>query len=458
VRDRIVWKYALGLELTDEGFNYSILSEFRKRLVEGQAEHRLFDRLIEQLVERGLLKARGRQRTDSTWVLGAIRNLNRLELVGETMYHALNSLALADPTWVKAHVPSEWYTRYGKRFYDYQLPKDKTGRHDLAEQIGRDGAYLFRLVWTDPDRCLRNIPAVQVLRRIWLQQYYLEEDKVMWRDGNPSAPPSSLMIASPYALQARYSTKRGHTAWIGYKVHLTEACDEARPRLITHIETTVATLQETDVVEKIHNDLAQHDLLPSDHLVDMGYTSAKLLTSSRENFDVELVGELRPDGSRQASANEGYDQTQFQVDWENKQVICPQGQVSTSWKPSKPPNGPHTIQVTFARATCQACPVQAHCMPPNQQRYEAVQAARIYQKTAEFKTRYRARAGIEGTLSQAVNALDMRRSRYIGLARTHLQHVLTATAINVLRTVNWLAEQPLARTRVSPFQALAQAC
>jgi transposase len=101
VRARIDWKYALGLELTDEGFHYSALSEFRTRLVQGGIEHLLLDRLLERCQERGWLKARGRQRTDSTYVLGAVKALNQLELVGETLRHALNVLATVAPEWLK---------------------------------------------------------------------------------------------------------------------------------------------------------------------------------------------------------------------------------------------------------------------------------------------------------------------------------------------------------------------
>jgi transposase len=107
VRGRIDWKYALGLELTDPGFDHTVLSEFRTRLVAGQAAQLLLETLLTRVCERGLLKARGRQRTDSTHVLAAIRVLNRLELVGETVRHALNSLAVVAPDWLRAWVPPE---------------------------------------------------------------------------------------------------------------------------------------------------------------------------------------------------------------------------------------------------------------------------------------------------------------------------------------------------------------
>lgn len=121
VRDRIVWKYVLGLALTDAGFDFSVLSEFRQRLVEHEAGQRLLDEMLQQFKARGLLKARGKQRTDSTHVLAAVRNLNQLELVHETLRHVLNELALAMPVWLKSWVPGDWFDRYGERTGHYLL-------------------------------------------------------------------------------------------------------------------------------------------------------------------------------------------------------------------------------------------------------------------------------------------------------------------------------------------------
>jgi transposase len=111
VRARIDWKYLLGLELTDSGFDFSVWSEFRDRLLAGGAEERLLDKLLERCQTQGLVKSRGRQRTDSTHVLGAIRVLNRLELVGETLRAALNELAHVAPDWLQSVAPPEWYER-----------------------------------------------------------------------------------------------------------------------------------------------------------------------------------------------------------------------------------------------------------------------------------------------------------------------------------------------------------
>jgi transposase len=139
VRARIDWKYLLGLALTDEGFDFSVLSEFRDRLVLGSAEQLLLDALLAHCQQVKVLRARGRQRTDATHVLGAVRVLNRLECVGEALRAALNSLAVVAPTWLRAQVPSEWVDRYAARLESYRLPSSAPARQVLALTIGADG-------------------------------------------------------------------------------------------------------------------------------------------------------------------------------------------------------------------------------------------------------------------------------------------------------------------------------
>src|SRR5215510_7255191 len=210
VRGRIDWKYALGLELTDAGFDFSVLSEFRTRLLAGAAEERFLTQMLDRFVERGLLTARGTQRTDSTHIVAAVRELNRLEIVGETLHHTLNVLAQVDPNWVRGQVTAEWFLRYGQRFSDYRLPKGKLDRQQLAETIGQDGLHLLTQIYSDAAPAhLRTLPAVETLRQVWVQQYYQENGVVHWRDAK-NFPPSSLMIASLYDLDSRYSAKRGH--------------------------------------------------------------------------------------------------------------------------------------------------------------------------------------------------------------------------------------------------------
>lgn len=170
VRARIDWKYALSLDLTDPGFDHTVLSEFRSRLVDAAAESLLFDLLLAQFRQRGLLTARGRQRTDSTHVLAAIRALNRFEVVGETLRHALNVLATVAPDWLRIHSQPEWVERYARRSEDDRLPSTREARQALAETIGADGFLLLTIIFADTASVwLRVIPAVETLRRVWVQ-------------------------------------------------------------------------------------------------------------------------------------------------------------------------------------------------------------------------------------------------------------------------------------------------
>ncbi len=209
VRGRIDWKYALGLDLTDPGFHYSILSEFRTRLVAEGAEARLLTLLLERFQQRGLLKAGGRQRTDSTHVLAAIRHLNRLELVGETMRLALNQLAQVEPDWLRRLISEDWFERYGRRFDSFHLPDTRDKRHALAQQIGRDGYHLMTQAFApDAPEAVRRVPALEILRRIWVQQFYLDasgpEPELRLREPK-DLPPAEQCIRSPYDLDARYA-------------------------------------------------------------------------------------------------------------------------------------------------------------------------------------------------------------------------------------------------------------
>ena len=467
VRSRIDWKYLLGLELEDPGFDFSVLSELRERLLRGGMEQRLLDELLERFRERGLLKARGRQRTDSTHIQAAARNLNRLECVGETLRYALNQLAELAPDWLKQWVPAEWYERYEARFDAYRFPKTESERERLALQIGQDGRQLLLQAYApETAQVIHKHPAIEILRQVWMQQYYLQDDQIFWRKAD-NLPPSERLIPSPYDPDARFSIKR-QTEWFGYKAHLTETCDDDQPHLITHVETTPATTQDEQMTDPIHQALEAKNLLPKEHLLDRGYVDTNVLINSQENHGVEVIGPIKVDTTWQAQAGKGFDVSCFTIDWEQHKAICPNGQVSQVWTDNhKDHAGQPRIYVRFAKSSCQACPVRTDCtrsphgprtlsFKPRPQ-FELLQWARQREHTLAFKEQYAKRAGIEGTISQATRSFDLRRSRYIGQAKTHLQHILIAVAINLARFVNWINQVPQAATRTSAFAALALA-
>jgi transposase len=464
VRGRLDWKYVLSLELTDDGFNFSVLSEFRTRLLENGAETRLFQIMLEGFQERGLLKGRGKQRTDSTHILANVRELNRLEFVGETLRATLNALASVAPDWLKRFAPLDWFERYTRPFNDYRLPQKKAERLAFGEQIGRDGLDLLIHIY-DPDAPteVRQQPEVEFLRRAWVYQFYQDGDQIHWR-GSGNLPSGEHILISPYDPDARYSEKRG-SPWVGYKVHLTEICDADTPHLITHVETTPATQADITALERIHKALEMSGHLPIDHLVDSSYVSSDELVRSQKIYGVDLIGPTRPGLGWQTRDETAFDITHFSVDFYQRVVICPQGQRSIAWTNRTGRHSKPAIHVTFSRHTCLVCPVRQQCttsthngrqiMFQPRAEFEALHAARQRDEEAGFKESYKQRAGIEGTISQATGSLALRRTRYIGMPKVHLQNLLTGAALNLLRVLDWIAGTQRSKTRISSFAQLA---
>jgi transposase len=466
VRARIDWKYALGLHLSDPGFHFSVLSEFRSRLLEGGKERLLLEKLLEGCKERGYLKVRGRARTDSTHILGALRLLSKWERTAETMRAALNALALADPQWLTEHADPEWFERYARRIEDQRLPKGKEARQEYLKTVGADGLRLLgQLDAPHTPEVLKEIAEVETLRLIWEQHYERIEGGLRVLDPK-EMPEAAQRIESPYEAGARYSTKRSMD-WVGYKVHLTESCDEGFPHLITDVHTTAATATDVKQLSAIQDGLARSGLLPAEQLADSSYVCGSNLVSSHTRHKIDLIGPPYKDNTWQAKADQGFDVANFRIDWEEKTVSCPQERQSIRWSKTKTARGRKMIHVEFDPDDCAACPSRPLCtrakslpraltLQPKEE-HEAIQFARRRQKTEEFASVYSRRAGVEGTISQGVRAFGLRKARYRGLGRTHLQEVATAAAINVGRLADWLNGVPNAITRRSRLAALARA-
>jgi len=301
-------------------------------------------------------------------------------------------------------------------------------------------------------------------------------------------PPGRSRITSPYDLDARWGVKRD-TFWNGYKVHVTETCGTSAaagddtaasgssgseghdgdgqasppPHLIVNVETTDATVPDSQMIAPIHARLAGRGLRPAEHYVDSGYPSAELLVSSLAGFGITLVTPLLADTSAQARAAAGFDRTAFAIDFSARQATCPQGQASSSWNPVTQ-RGTDTIVITFAKSTCRPCPVRAQCTTSATGRrqitvhprdvHQAQLAARVAWGTEDFQARYALRAGVEGTIRQGVAVTGMRRARYRGLARTRLEHTSAAAALNLIRLHAWWNGHPLDRTRASHLARL----
>ena len=220
------------------------------------------------------------------------------------------------------------------------------------------------------------------------------------------------------------------------------------------------TAQDRVMGRTIHRDLGQRELLPGTHLLDSGYVDADLLVTAQTPHQLDVIGPPFGSYSRQRREGAGDDLQAFVIDWEAQQARCPQGHSSVHWRPGHDVSGDPVIHIRFDGATCRACPARPACTAAKdaprqltvrlQAHHEAIQAARQRQETTAFKARYALRAGVESSLSQGIRRVDRRQSRYLGLARTHLQQRFNATAMKVVRVVACLRGEPLGEHRRKP--------
>jgi transposase len=489
LRYDVSWRYCLGMELEEPGFDASVLCEFRARLVEHGLEARALDLLLANLKEKELVTAGGKQRTDSTHVEAAIRNLNRLELAGEAVRAALEALSAAAPHWVAAvlEVP-QWDRRYGRRIDEsWRPPASQAKRDALALDYGRDAVELLQAVFhRQSPHWLRELPAVQVLRQITVQNYCISTDRqgrevVKRREAEKEGlPPGRRRLTSPYDTDARYGVK-GDLWWTGYKLHLSESCQDRAeagtdgtgesagkqgrppvPNLITHVATTDATVPDNVMTAPINQALVERELGPAEHYMDSGYAAADLIADAARD-GIALITPLLGDTSRQARERSGYDRGAFTVDWHSKQVTCPQGRTSDHWNPCRQ-RDTQAVVVRFNLGTCRPCPVREQCTSSrlsgrqltlrSRELHELAQANRAAQQDKSWQAKYALRSGVEGTIAQAVNVTGSRRARYRSLPKVHLEHVYSAVAINLIRLDAWWNDRPLDHGHTSQLTRL----
>jgi transposase len=494
VRTRLDWKYALGLPLDDAGFDHSVLSEFRGRVAGRGLEEAALDALLAKLAADGLVGPGGKQRTDSTHVIAAVRALHAVELAGESVRAALEALAAACPDWLAARFCTpDWTARYGARIDSWRLPPGKADRGKLLIACARDGYALVAACYEDTaPGWARDLPAVQVLRTVLIQNFHLDRDgqgREVIRRREPGlesgVPPAHLKISSPYDTDARWGRKKEDLLWLGYKLHVTETCDDppgcgcppdpaaarprrcehdVRPNLITHIATTDATVPDADMTIAVCAALHARDLPPGGHYADSGYASPGHMLTAARDYGITLVTPLLADRSRQARDNTGYDRSAFTIDYDARTATCPQGQPSHTWTPTAI-RGKPAIIVGFHPRSCRPCPARAQCttarggrgltLPPREL-HELQTAARASQDTTTWRDDYKRRAGIEATISQAVTVTGTRRARYRGLPKTRLEHFYTAVALNLHRLDAYWNDTPIDRTRSSHLARLDQ--
>jgi len=435
VVSRIDWKYALHLSLTYAGFHFYDLCAFRARLIQGEEERLVFEEILERLKAMGLVKRRGKARTDSTHLLAMVERLTLLELVGESIRVALRAVKIVVPQWVEEHLPAAFVETYEQRQSQYGLGEDKV-QEELVK-VGQDGFWFLSQLDQSAPGDVRELAQVATLRTVLSQQFPEGPGK----GPAPKQPHGKEVIESPHETEARRGVKRDK-AWTGYKTQVTETCDEGLPHLISDLDVTLATAHDGQELDKIQARLEAQDTLPSSQYADQIYISGKNIAESRKR-GIDLKGKALAD----TSGPKGFRQTDFQIDEVKREAVCPAGEKATVWGERFAKNGePAMRQVLFSGHQCQACRFFGQCTKSLQGRRlelhpyrEVLEERRAEAETEDYREEIKVRAGVEGTVSELVRAHGLRRARYRGLGKVRPQGLFTAAAVNLKRAMRWLS-------------------
>lgn len=437
------WKYALDLELTYGGFHPTVLVYFRDRLEQKKAERVIFDCVLELLIEMGLVKRKGKQRLDSTHILGYVKEMSRLECAVETLRVALEALGKAVPS---AERPEFWGTLwalYVQSEVDWRLSKAE--RQSRYRQCGSDMEELLEWIKGRGGQFSELEAVQQLLRRVFEEQFEVVQGKLQ-----PTRKRPARSIQNPHDPDAHFADK-GKRQWVGYKVHVVETVDpsrlakvkgEAGENFITEIVTTEAAQDEmAGLAEALKEEESHRGIKPEALYADGGYVTERTL-SEAEGSGIELLGPTRPDphpGPYNADA--------FVVDIETKRAICPLGNPSTQWSRIRDTYmGTEYYRIEWG-SQCDRCPVQRQCTRSKSGRrilvvglrHDLVQKRREEMRQADFSRKMHPRNGIEGTLSELVRGHGLRRTKYRGFSRVRLSHYLMGAACNVKRYLNLMA-------------------
>ena len=434
---RLDWKYALRQELDWTGFNYSDLSNFRKRLLNNDQERLIFDRVLVYLREKGHIKAKGKQRTDATHILGRVMHLSRLELVQETIRLAVSALISADAPWSLHHLPSTFVETHSVRRDEYGLSKTKV--KEKMQKAGEAGYWLVERVEQHGQAALKELPEMQHLKRVLEEQFSRSDD-----ENRPKARPNEDckgdLLQTPHDPDVRYSSKRGQ-GWQGYKLQVSETIAEEETqaaRFISDIEVTPANESDQAALEPLQERLIEREIVPAHQYVDQGYMSGEHIYTSREK-GIDLRGYVQSEGSQK---EEGFRLADFSVDIDKQQAGCPAGNTSVRWTEVTPGTTKNVAYRAYFGAQCRACPFfeSGQCATSSAGRrldlnryHDELQARRLESKSEAFQLEMNQRNAIEGTISELVRAHGARRSRYRGLAQNQLQASFIGAATNLKR-------------------------
>jgi len=456
VKFHLGWKYALDLEMGYEGFHATSLVKFRNRLLEGKAQRVGFDALLSALSSAGLVRRRGKQRLDSTHVLGAVAKMSRLEVVRETLRLFLEHIK---HNGAAGHLP-QWDS-FEALYLDSQIAWHRMSHEGLREkyrQAGRDALALIK--WARlQSSWLRDSDKAVLLERVFLEQYEMDAEEPQRRKTEASG-----VVKNPHDPDVQWAAKdlAKKKQWEGYKVQVAEtvaedgiAKEKGEPteQFLTEVTTTEAIASDLDGRRRVeHNQREQGQDVADELYVDAAYVTDDTLAEAREQGRI-LMGPAR--ASLNASGQNLFTAGDFAVDIADRKAVCPAGHHSRQCSRLE---NQQTGQVDYRfewAGLCDECPLQKQCTKSRSGRrmvvvgehHDDLQQRRQEMKTDDFKKQMHQRNGIEGTISEFTRG-GGRRTRYRGLAKTTLANYFRGAAVNAnrwIRLAQWQEEQKAAK-------------
>jgi transposase len=463
VKYHLGWKLALQLDPEPQAFHPTTLVYFRQRLLAHQKAKLAFDRVLQGLIEAGLVPRRGKQRLDSTHVLGLVAQLSALDCVRETMRLALQQLARQEGLTRPGFWARLW-ERYVESKLDYRAEEPVLQAKFI--ETGQDMTLLAAWVQESGGQW-QSLQQVQLLMRVLEENYQAVEGAAGTLQRRKPRPGGA--VQNPHDAEATWSSKgKGESkkSWVGYKAQVAETVEEQTRQpgeptatFLTAIVTQGASESEgAGMAQVLQEQKASGLEPPPELLVDSGYVSAGAMQEAAEQGR-ELVGP-----ALSAPGRAGFTAESFKVDVENRVAVCPQGIESSHCSRLEVKE---TGEVNFRfewSGQCRDCPLREQCVGKGQshrtllvgQHHAILQQRREEMKTPRFGERMRQRNAIEGTHSELVRGHGLRRARYRGLEKVRLQNYLIGAACNVKRWVRrivWNAKQSLRQPIPAPVAA-----
>jgi transposase len=437
------WKIALGLRADATGCHPTSLVKFRNRLLRHGLENLGFDGVLEAMRQAGYLPKKGRQRLDSTHILGLVSDMSRLECLRETLRLAIQALATVEAL-ARPEAWTLWFERYVESQVDYRTPLPALKAK--MDQAGRDAQEL--LAWVEALRLPAPVQeTVDLLRRVFAENFEVQDLGPVQR---PAQPPGA--VHNPHDPEAQWCKKSTikHREWVGYKVQIAETVGETTCRrgeptaaVLTAVVTQPATSSDKAALGAVETAWeATEQAKPESLYVDAGYTSGEEIARAQAEGRT-LHGPVQPPPHRGGR----FGSDAFDVQVESRTAICPAGCASTQCSSlTEASTGRVAYRFEWSTA-CRSCALRSGCVAPDQphrtltvgEHHTLIQTRRRAMKTEAFAHDMQRRNGIEGTISELVRAYRLRRARYRGLFKMRLQTFLIAAACNLRRWCRRLA-------------------